>query len=79
MTIPRIILGMGSANETRHYYLTPLIGHAHTQNFCIELRIISGFIQTIINGVLCFIFTEPEIGLYEENVCHSGWIISVSR
>ena len=28
-----IILGMGSANERRRYYVTPsLIGRAHTQN-----------------------------------------------
>ena len=28
-----VILGMGSANERRHYYVTPsLIGWAHTQN-----------------------------------------------
>ena len=30
---PGIILGMGSSNETRRYYVTPLlIGRAHTQN-----------------------------------------------
>ena len=30
---PGIILGMGSANESRRYYVTPsLIGQAHTQN-----------------------------------------------
>ena len=31
--LPGIILGMGSANERRRYYVTPpLIGRAHTQN-----------------------------------------------
>ena len=49
MTIPGIILGMGSANEMGHYYVMPsVIGCTHMQNDpCIRFK--------IINYVQCFI------------------------
>ena len=41
LSIPGIILSMGSANERRRYYVTPsLIGWTHTQNDpCIQMRL----------------------------------------
>ena len=73
-TFAGIILGMGSANGRRRYYVTPsLIGRTHTQND-------PSFVIAALNEILCYIEQcDNDISMYLDNRCPNSVQLAASK